>query len=271
MKIVSNDVTYHVEVVGEGEPLMLLHGFTGSESTWNQTIKEISKHYMCVMPDIIGHGKTDHPMDPTRYHIEAVANDLRHILQALNIEKAHVLGYSMGGRLALTFALLHSDCVQTLTLESASPGLALEEERRTRRNSDALLAERILNEGMAKFVDYWQNIPLFQSQASLSQEVKLSIRQKRLTNSEIGLANSLLGMGTGSQPSWWNELHILSMPVLLVTGELDDKYCTIASIMQKRIKTCDWQVMRKVGHAIHVENPEMFGKIVNEFVEKWRF
>ncbi|MEH6942672.1 2-succinyl-6-hydroxy-2,4-cyclohexadiene-1-carboxylate synthase [Bacillus sp. JJ722] len=270
MNIRCNDVNYHVEIVGEGEPLLLLHGFTGNHSTWRETIRALSHQYMCIMPDIIGHGKTDHPHTKERYAIEEVARDLLSILQALNISKTHVLGYSMGGRLALTFAILHHEYVQTLVLESASPGLATEEERVSRSQSDRALAERINREGIAKFVDYWQSIPLFQSQQSLPNDVKQKINNQRLTNSEIGLASSLLGMGTGSQPSWWGQLYSLTFPVFLITGEYDEKYCRIANEMMKSIDQCEWQVVQQVGHAIHVENPEMFGKIVSEFVEKWR-
>ncbi|WP_042345111.1 2-succinyl-6-hydroxy-2,4-cyclohexadiene-1-carboxylate synthase [Bacillus massiliigorillae] len=270
MNIQCNDISYHVEIVGQGEPLLLLHGFTGDYSTWKETIQSLSKRYMCIMPDIIGHGQTDHPNTKQRYAIEEVANDLRNILQTLKITKAHVLGYSMGGRLALTFAILHHEWVQTLILESASPGLATEVERLSRRQSDGALAERIIREGMAKFVDYWQGIPLFESQRLLAKDVREKIKNQRLTNSEIGLANSLLGMGTGSQPSWWDDIDSITNPVLLVTGEFDEKYCRIANEMKQRIENCDWQVVKQVGHAIHVENPEKFGKIVSEFVEKWR-
>ncbi|MGM9923110.1 MAG: 2-succinyl-6-hydroxy-2,4-cyclohexadiene-1-carboxylate synthase [Bacillus sp. (in: firmicutes)] len=269
MKIESNGVAYEVEITGAGEPLLLLHGFTGDSSTW-KNLSDLHENYRCIMPDLIGHGKTDHPEKAERYRIEEAANDLRTILEKLNIDQVHVVGYSMGGRLGLAFAVLHSEKVKTLTLESASPGLATEEERDSRKRQDDRLAEKIEREGIASFVEYWQDIPLFQSQNRLAPQFKRQIHKQRLANSEKGLANSLRGMGTGVQPSWWNELQSLAMPVFLITGSYDEKFCRIAKAMKECIKRCEWRTIQEAGHAIHVENPEMFGRIVSGFVEKWR-
>ena len=99
--------------------------------------------------------------------MEEMANDLKCIFDKFSITKAHVLGYSMGGRLALTFANLYPQCVRSLILESTSPGLETEEERSERRKSDQQLAERILNDGIEAFVERWENITLFESQKRL--------------------------------------------------------------------------------------------------------
>ena len=228
MKINCRDVTYHVKIVGFGEPLLLLHGFTGNVDTWRFLTPLFGKHYQLIMVDIIGHGKTEVSVDLERYRIEQMANDLKSIFEKLSISKAHVLGYSMGGRLALTFANLYPQCVHSLLLESASPGLETESEQLARRKQDQTLAERILTDGIENFVGSWENIALFESQKRLPDEQRLSIRKQRLSNSPLGLANSLLGMGTGSQPSWWEELENIMVPVLLITGELDLKFCKIA-------------------------------------------
>ena len=119
-------------------------------------------------------------------------------------------------------------------------------------------------------MESWENIPLFESQKRLPLEKKVNIHNQRLTNSHIGLANSLLGMGTGSQPSWWEELENMTVPVLLITGELDLKFCKIAERMQQRLNNCEWLIINDVGHAIHVEDGDKFGKIVSEFLMKHR-
>ena len=248
----------------------MLHGFTGNYETWKETIHYLKNDYMCIMPDIIGHGLTDKPHHEKRYQIEAVAEDLKNILQFLQIKKANILGYSMGGRLALTFAILFEEYTKVLILESASPGLASIDEREKRKINDASLAEKIVQEGIVNFVDYWQSIALFESQKKLSDEKKAIIYKQRISNDEVGLANSLLGMGTGVQPSWWDHLSNIQVPILLLTGEYDRKFCHIAKEMKQRFLQCEWENVLKVGHAIHVENPEKFGKIVSEFVEKWR-
>lgn len=266
MKIICRDVAYHVEIIGIGEPLLLLHGFTGNIDTWKFLSPTLSSHFQLILVDIIGHGKTGVPVEVDRYQIEQVASDLKNILEQLAISKAHILGYSMGGRLALTFAILYPQCVRSLLLESTSPGLETKEERMERRKQDQQLANRILTNDMEAFVDYWENISLFESQKKLSLETRMLIRQQRLAHSPLGLANSLLGMGTGSQPSWWDKLEYMKFPVLLVTGELDLKFCKIAERMQQRLRNREWLTINNVGHAIHVEDGEKFGKIISEFL-----
>lgn len=270
MNIHCRDIKYHVKIIGFGEPLLLLHGFTGNADTWKFLSPLLCSHYQLIMVDIIGHGKTDTDADLERYRIEEMANDLKCIFDRLSISSAHVLGYSMGGRLALTFANLYPQCVCSLILESTSPGLATEEERSERRKSDQILAERILEDGIESFVERWENIALFESQKRIPLEQRINIRNQRLMNSTRGLANSLLGMGTGSQPSWWEELKKLTMPVLLITGDLDKKYCEIAERMKNRLNNCEWIIINDVGHAIHVEDGDKFGKIVSEFLIKHR-
>jgi 2-succinyl-6-hydroxy-2,4-cyclohexadiene-1-carboxylate synthase len=172
----------------------------------------------------------------------------------------------MGGRLALTFAILFPEKVRRLILESSSPGLATEAERTERCMKDGELADFIKEKGMESFVDYWERIPLFSTLESLSPKVKDTVRQQRLSHSPQGLANSLIGMGTGAQASWWSSLHQLNCEVLLLTGEKDIKFCRIAKNMQQLLKNSAWTVVNESGHAIHVEVKEKFGTIVSEFL-----
>jgi 2-succinyl-6-hydroxy-2,4-cyclohexadiene-1-carboxylate synthase len=269
MKMVIDGVQYHVEVSGEGSiPLVLLHGFTGDTSTWTPFYDAWGKNARLISPDIIGHGKTDSPNVLSRYQIESVAKDLKAILDHLDIKQVDLLGYSMGGRLALTFAILFPTQVRKLILESTSPGLETENERQLRRMKDAELAKFIKEQGIRSFVDYWEEIPLFQTMKCLPSASQQVIRNQRLNNSPTGLANSLLGMGTGSQPNWWGKLTELPCEVLLLTGEKDKKFCEISDKMMKELKISSWFVIEGCGHAIHVEEPEKFDTIVSDFLSK---
>ncbi|WP_342540989.1 2-succinyl-6-hydroxy-2,4-cyclohexadiene-1-carboxylate synthase [Heyndrickxia sp. FSL K6-6286] len=266
MNIHVNGVNYHVEVIGSGEPLLLLHGFTGDCTTWNAVVQFLNKRYQCILIDILGHGKTECPKAAERYQIELVAHDIKDILFQLKINKIKVLGYSMGGRLALTFATCFPDMVSMLLLESVSPGLKTEEARIERRHQDERLAKRIIEEGIESFVDYWTDIPLFKTQKRLDKARIEQIRWQRLQNNPLGLANSLIGMGTGSMPSLWRKLSTLEMPVYLITGSLDEKFCLIAKEMQKWIPNARHETILDAGHAIHVEDSRKFGTIIEEFL-----
>lgn len=261
-----NGVRYNVEKCGDGFPLLLLHGFTGAASTWKPFCPIWEKHSLLIMPDLIGHGKTDSPEMAERYDIVSAANDLKVLLDMMGIEKTDVLGYSMGGRVAITFASLYPDKVRKLVLESTTPGLKTESEKITRIQQDHNLASKIEEAGLKPFIEYWESIPLFQSQLNLPAKVREQIRSQRLQNNPAGLANSLRRMGTGAQPSWWDKLPGLDFETLLVTGTLDTKFFNIAEEIVSKLPNAKHLSIKDCGHALHVEEPKKFGTIVSEFL-----
>src|SRR5699024_6113442 len=174
--------------------------------------------------DLPGHGKT-HAREPKM--MKSFSRDFNELLSHLNIEKAHLVGYSMGGRTALSFAQYYPEKVKSLVIESASPGLKTEEERQSRIENDEKLIKRLKDGGLMKFVSFWESIPLFESQKKLPKEIQKTIREERLMQTPKGLIDSLTYMGTGRQPSWWTSLDQLDMPVLLIVGEHDEKFIHI--------------------------------------------
>ncbi|PID16203.1 2-succinyl-6-hydroxy-2,4-cyclohexadiene-1-carboxylate synthase [Sporosarcina sp. P34] len=245
----------------------MLHGFTGSTATWQQTIEVLAANYHVVAIDLIGHGKTEAPETSTRYKMEEQIKDLYEILQKLEIKQPVLLGYSMGGRVALGYTATYPEKVAGLILESSSPGLYTTEQQIARRTADAKLADQIEQQGMVEFVDFWQEIPLFHSQKKLSESQQQAVRSERLNQRPTGLANSLRGMGTGSQPSYWQTLEQLSLPVLLITGSEDEKFETIAQEMLKRLPNARHETIKDAGHAIHVEKPQQFATMIKSFLK----
>lgn len=265
-----NHLNYHYELVGDGPPLLMLHGFTGSLENWRSHAEMLSEHYQVLTVDLPGHGRTDAPDDPVRYCMEWVADELTTLLRRiyLGIQPVHLLGYSMGARLALYMAHEYPDYVRSLILESGSPGLATVDEQQTRVRSDEARAERIKRDGVAAFIGYWEHIPLFASQQNLPADVRLRLREQRLRNRPQGLANSLRGMGTGVQPSLWNRLGELNIPVLLMAGALDTKFVGIGQQMYDRIPNAQLVIVPGVGHTIHLEAPAVFQAQILEFLSQ---
>jgi len=149
-----------------------------------------------------------------------------------------------------------------LILESASPGLDNATERSHRRQRDNDLADWIELHGIATFVRGWEQLPLFASQQNLSLEVKERQRKKRMHNMPVGLANSLRGMGTGVQPSIWPQLGGIEQPSLIITGELDSQYVDLGRRMEGIIPDADMEMLRGVGHNVHLERPQQFAQLV---------
>lgn len=261
-----NGLEYHVETTGSGPALLLLHGFTGSEASWQHLLPALSQHYRVITLDFPGHGSTAVPTDPARYSLENTAADLARILDELKIERAAVLGYSMGGRVALYFALRYPGKMLALILESVSPGLATEQERQDRTVADRALADFIEEKGIAAFVERWENLPLWSSQVNLPEDVRDSLHRQRLNNCPAGLANSLRGLGTGVQPSLWDELEEYGRPVLVLTGELDAKFTLTGQLMAAKFPNARHETVAGAGHAVHLEKPGEFESLIKGFL-----
>ena len=266
MKLTVRQVQYNVDILNpeNKKSIVFLHGFTGSTKTWQETAKSLPD-YRLVLVDLLGHGKTDSPNQAARYSMEQQISDLEDIFAQLELANFTLVGYSMGGRTALAYAAVYPQRVKALILESASPGLQTERERLQRSQRDEKLADSILAGGIVSFVEKWQDIPLFDSQKNLPEAVQHAVREERLVQKPIGLANSLIGMGTGAQASLWEQLKLMGLPVLLITGSLDLKFTALAEKMLQALPNAEHGVI-EAGHAIHVEKPAEFATMIEEYL-----
>lgn len=255
---------YWYEIHGEGIPVVLLHGFTGSSTTWRSLVQQEYTGFKFITIDLPGHGLTKGKAVKT---MDACCNNLHQLFQELGLNKFFLAGYSMGGRTALSYAVKYPECIQGLLLESASPGLQNESERKKRVENDQLLAERIEREGIKAFINYWENIALFSTQKFLTVEKQEAIRKERLSHTATGLANSLRGMGTGAQTAEWESLHMLPFPVLLIAGSLDKKFVKINECMLELFPNAELKVCENVGHAVHLEEPQIFNDLLVTFAK----
>lgn len=257
----------NVEQWHESKPkkLVCLHGFTGTAKGWAEFAKQLPDVHVIAI-DVIGHGQSDVPQSPTDYEMNVQLQLLHEVLQQLQLESFSLLGYSMGGRIALSYAVQHPQQIDQLILESASPGLVDETTRAERIAADNALADFIEQQGVEAFVERWENIPLFETQKRLPQQIQQEIRTERLSQQPKGLANSLRGIGTGMMPSVWDQLETLPMPVHLFVGQLDTKFVNIANEMKKRMPNAQITQFLDCGHTIHVENLPQFATIVEELI-----
>jgi 2-succinyl-6-hydroxy-2,4-cyclohexadiene-1-carboxylate synthase len=257
-----NGVDLHVEVDGQGPPLLLLHGFTGSARAWDELTRSLRDQHTVIRVDALGHGLSAHPSDPARYRLEAASADLEAVLDALGHTRVDLLGYSMGGRQALHLAVHSPQRINRLILESATPGVESTTERAARIAADEALAERIERQGVPVFVDHWEQLPLLQLAAHVPASVRQRQHQLRLRNDPLGLANSLRGAGTGRQEPLWSALPELRLPVTLVAGQLDERYCTTAERMRNLLPRAHCHLVPHAGHTVHLDQPALFTSLV---------
>ncbi len=264
MFITIDNLRYSVDVRGTGQPLICLHGFAENLSTW-----ELLQQDNCqmVLPDLLGHGNSEKPHSLEPYELPVLLRHLHELIGNFGYTTYSLLGYSMGGRLALAYALAYPQEVQQLILESSSYGECDAKNRVNRRNHDIWLANSILENGIEWFNDYWSNLDLFASQSHLSLRVREKISERRLRNAPHALANTLLGTGQGVYPCLKNQISDLSMPILYINGEYDEKYLKVGQEFTQLNPRIRREIITGAGHNTHIENPNRFSEIVNSFIQ----
>ncbi len=255
---------WHVHLQGEASDpaLLLLHGFTGSGANWQDFADKLTG-WRIIAPDLPGHGTSAPPVGT----MPAVAQDLVALLDRLGVEQAVVIGYSMGGRLALHLALHAPERIRALVVVGATPGLSDPQAREARVSADEALAQRI-EASYAEFVRDWEALPLFATQQALAPETKERIGAIRRSHDPQALASALRLMGTGSQEPLHEQLSRLTMPVLWVAGEYDAKFRDIAQSVQDRLPNAKVAILPYAGHAVHLERPSAFRTLFTAFAEK---
>ena len=265
---VGDSLRLHVEVSGHGPHLVLLHGFTGSVRSWDSLRASLEGTNTVVAMDLPGHGRSSSPGDPQRYSLSRFSVDLARVLDALGLERVCLLGYSMGGRAALRFALANRHRIHGLILESTSPGIEDAVARTERVRSDDELAGFIEREGVEAFVDRWERLPLWATQHSLPLDRRIALRAERLANDSRGLANSLRGAGAGRSEPVLEQLRELESPVLIVVGALDRAYVAHGRRMMSVLAHARLAAVEGAGHAVHLEKPSEFAAAVESFVRQ---
>ena len=255
---------YNLRGNEQKKPLVFLHGFMGNSQDFNEVIDLLSADFYCLAFDLPGHGKTHVFGDEECYTMSATASALMELLDALNIPKCGLIGYSMGGRLALYLALNFPSRFSEVVLESTSPGLKTEEACLTRLQSDLNLAQQLELIDFQHFLIKWYQQPIFQSLQNHKDLDKLI--EKRRENNPVELAKSLRNMGTGKQPSLWDKLSQNQIPLLLLVGESDHKFRSINEEMMSLSDITQLRIIPNSGHNIHWENMGEYVKSIIQFL-----
>jgi 2-succinyl-6-hydroxy-2,4-cyclohexadiene-1-carboxylate synthase len=238
---------WQAEATGVG--VLAIHGFTGSGSDW----APIAEQLVCtvVAPDLLGHGDSPAPESRERYRIQAVADQCAAWCDS--DRDWVVMGYSMGGRVALRTADLLGERLRGLVLISASPGLESPVERTERMAKDQALAGQIEESGVEWFQSHWSEQPIIQSQQQIPEVIRTAMDERRKANRAVGLAGSLRGMGQGVADPVWSVLSKIAVPTLVISGEEDGRYTEIAARTVSEIRGATHVRIPHAGHCTHLE------------------
>ena len=258
--VAASGIPYHGATAGNGPPMLLLHGFTGTAQSLDPISCVLSSRFSLLGIDLPGHGRTRAIPDPNLKFDQVIA-DLYEVVRRWHPRPVHVAGYSMGGRVGLGLACRFPGAVKSLSLLSSSPGISASTGRQTRLALDRDLANFLAETPDGVFDRYWESMPLFgggRAPGALGHRVSSqNVRQ--------GWSASLHLLGTGVQPSLWNDLPHLDLPVQLITGERDIKFRNIADAMNLRLPQCRTHTVPHAGHRVHLENPRATATLIADW------
>jgi 2-succinyl-6-hydroxy-2,4-cyclohexadiene-1-carboxylate synthase len=249
--------------------LVALHGFTGGGGDFAPLAKTWAE-WRWSSPDLPGHAPD--PKDPGAPNddcsLVASLGFLDSVIPEKPAQANILLGYSLGGRLALRYALTRPGRIAALVLIGTSPGILDEADRQQRRDEDDRLAQKILTNGVKTFLYEWQQQPLIASQARLPMPWQLAMREQRARLRAEGLAASLRNFGQGVVEPVWDRLGELPMPVLICAGAEDEKYVGLARKMTAACPQAELLIVPAAGHMAHLENLSAFAAGLRAFLSK---
>jgi 2-succinyl-6-hydroxy-2,4-cyclohexadiene-1-carboxylate synthase len=232
--------------------VVLLHGFTHTGASWDPVVSALGERYRALAIDIRGHGSAS-GREPVA--LEGVLEDLA----AVAPDRFTLVGYSMGGRIALHAALALPERIERLVLVGGSPGIADPTDRAARLEDDDRLAADIEGMDIDAFARRWAQTPVLAGQ---SPDVLAAAQADRLRNRPASLAAALRGLGTAALPSLWERLREIRVPVALVVGERDEKFRAVAARMAAELPSAEVVIVPGAGHAVHLEAPASVASVI---------
>ncbi|RMG66557.1 MAG: 2-succinyl-6-hydroxy-2,4-cyclohexadiene-1-carboxylate synthase [Calditrichaeota bacterium] len=247
---------------GAATPVLFFHGFLGSGRDWLPVAERLAGPYTCYLVDLPGHGGSAYQF-PRHFTLAGFSELLAGWVKEQGWSQVFLVGYSMGGRLALYFTCRYPELVAGTVAESASPGLAGLQERRERARQDGRWAKQLVQDGLSTFLHRWYRQPVFQG---IEKRLFFGLMiRRRLQNNPRELARALSLMGLARQPDLRSCLQETKIPLLLVTGQNDTKFQTLARELVAANRAIRWVNIPGCGHNTHVENPARFARIVAAF------
>ena len=244
---------------GRPPPLVALHGFTQTGEMFAELAAFLGREV--VAPDLPGHGRSAGFPATFAAAVRGVAG----VLSRAGVP-VPLIGYSQGGRVALAAALERPELVSHLVLVSATPGIEDAGERAARLQADEALAAALRKEGVAEFVDRWLALPMFAGLQKRGARWQAADRAARLEHTAEGLAGALVGMGQGAQPYLGESLPDLEVPVLVITGGLDQKYTSLGTAMTRSMASGTLHTVPDAGHAVIAEAPRAVADLIDTFL-----
>jgi pimeloyl-ACP methyl ester carboxylesterase len=263
----SDGVKLYYEEVGRGAPIVFVHEFADDVRGWSAQVKFFARRYRTIAFNARGYPPSDVPEDAEQYSQVRAADDIKAVLDHLGLAKGHVIGLSMGGYAALHFGLLYPERALSLTVGGAGYGSGSADRAGFHRDTDHVIAQ-FEEGGMARVAEFYTRGPTRVQFMAKDPVGWQEFHDRFAGGSARGHANTMRGVQR-RRPSIFeleSRLEHLTVPTLIMTGDEDEPCLEPALFMKRKIPTAGLVVIPNSGHAINLEEPDLFNRAVLDFL-----
>jgi pimeloyl-ACP methyl ester carboxylesterase len=257
----------YYEETGSGRAVIFVHEFAGDMRSWEPQMRHFGRSYRCISYNARGYPPSDVPADPSSYSQARAADDIKAVLDAAGADDAHVIGLSMGGFATLHFGFRHPTRARSLCVGGCGYGAEPDQQERFKAEAETI-ANQITASGMETFAASYAHGPTRVQFENKDPRGFAEFKRMLAEHSALGSANTQLGVQR-ARPSLYSlvdEMQKLAVPTLIITGD-EDWPCLVPGILMKRnIPSSALAVMPNAGHAINLEDPDVYNRIVGEFL-----
>jgi pimeloyl-ACP methyl ester carboxylesterase len=265
--LTDDGVKLYFEETGSGIPVIFVHEFAGDHRSWEPQVRSLSRWYRCITFSARGYPPSDVPEDPERYSQARARDDIRAVLDHLKIERAHVVGLSMGGFATLHFGLAYPERARSVLIGGCGYGAAPGERDKFQKET-AAAAALIQRDGMQQVAKSYSLGPTRVQFQNKDPRGWAEFAAQLGEHSTLGSALTMLGVQQ-KRPSLWDlqeQMLAMKVPALVVTGDEDDPCLEPALMMKRTLPTAGLVVIPRSGHTVNIEEPEEFNRITHGFI-----
>jgi pimeloyl-ACP methyl ester carboxylesterase len=262
----DDGVKLHYEDSGAGLPVIFVHEFAGDCRTWEPQMRHFSRRYRCIAYNARGYPPSDVPEDFERYSQQRARDDIRAVMDALGLERAHVVGNSMGGFATLHFGMAHSPRAISLVVAGCGYGAHPDQYEAFQAQARAL-AQDMRDKGMAHLAATYGHGPARLQLRDKDPRGFAEFVRHFSEHSALGSANTMLGY-QARRPSLYSladDMKRITAPTLIVAGDEDEAVLEPSLMMKRTIPAADLFIMPGSGHMTNLEDPALFNRVVEDF------
>jgi pimeloyl-ACP methyl ester carboxylesterase len=269
MLAAADGVKLYYEEAGSGTPLLFVHEFAGDHRSWEAQLRHFSRRYRCIAYNARGYPPSDVPEAFERYSQDHARDDARAVLDGLGIDKAHVVGLSMGAFATLHFGLAYP--ARALSITTAGVGSGAPPAHYAKFQADSREnARRILEKGMGAFAATYGEGPARVQLRRKDPRGFAEFQRHLAEHSATGSANTMLGY-QARRPSLWDledRLRAMRVPTLIVAGDEDEITLEASLYLKRTIPRAGLAMLPRTGHLMNLEEPALFNRIVEDFLHE---